>query len=77
MVEDTPVQTCIHGADNWRKCLDCLDEVEMKLMIARRYLKEIAEGKFNDNGIMTVPVAEPVQGRDFQQIAATGLAAMV
>ena len=72
---------CTHGSKedsavtDWRECYKCLGEVTMQLTIARTYLKEIAEGKFNDNGIMTIPVAEPLQGRDFQQIAATGLGA--
>ena len=74
-------RTCTHcppeqaATADWRECWACADEVAMQLAIARSYLKEIAEGKFNDNGDMTVPVAEPVQGRHFQQIAATGLAA--
>ena len=72
----TPVHVCLHGKDAWRTCPDCLDEIEMKLMIAHRYLKEIAEGKFNDNGIMSIPVSEPIQGRSFQQIAETALMAL-
>lgn len=66
------MKKCNHGNEDWRRCSDCLDEVEMQLAIARSYLHELAEGKFNDNGVMTVPVAEPVQGLDFQQIAARG-----
>lgn len=68
-------KTCPHNATDWRECFQCLDEVAMQLAIARVYLKEIAQGAFNDNGDCTAPVAEPVRGRSFQQIAARGLSA--
>jgi hypothetical protein len=73
---DGPAHVCLHGAGDWRACKDCLDEVEVKLMIAKRYLNEIANAKFNEHGDCVKPVSEPVQGRSYQQIASTGLAAV-
>ena len=69
---------CNHSADDtrqidWRECFQCLDEVAMQLTVARTYLKELATATFNENGICSKPIAEPIQGRDFQSIAATGL----
>lgn len=58
---------------DWRDCHQCIDEVKMQLVIARAYLQEIQMAEFNDNGVCSKPFKEPVQGRGFQQIAATGL----
>ena len=60
---------------DWRECFQCIDLVTMQLAIARSYLKELATADFTDNGICAKSIAEPVQGRDFQSIAATGLGA--
>ncbi len=76
-------RTCNHRneidspVNDWRECWACIDEVTMQLAIARTYLTEIAEGKFNDNGDCYEPISEPVRGRHFQQIARTGLGAIV
>lgn len=64
---------CEHGCDDWRECFQCIDEVATSLMIARTYMKELAEGTFNDAGDMMIPVTEPVRGQHFQRIAATAL----
>lgn len=60
---------------DWRDCYQCVDEVTMQLAIARSYLKELATADFNDNGVCVKPIAEPIQGRDYQSIAATGFGA--
>lgn len=61
---------------DWRECSRCVDEVAMQLTIARSYLTELANADgFNDNGDCVKPIAEPVQGRHFAQIASTGLGA--
>ena len=69
---------CNHSADDtrqidWRECFQCLSEVEISLTIARAYLEELAKADFDDNGICKKPLKEPIQGRGFQQIAATAL----
>lgn len=74
-------KTCNHmppGAEltDWRECFACIDELAMQVRIARTYLRELAEAKFNDNGDCVSPVSEPLQGRHFQQIASTGLGAI-
>ncbi len=68
---------CIHGGSvhSWTECHQCLNEVVMQLTIARSYLRELAQAEFNDNGICSVPLGEPIRGRDFQSIARTGLGA--
>lgn len=73
-------KTCTHSPEgkptlDWRECYTCVDEVATQLTIARSYLKELATGDFTDAGDCKKPIAEPVQGRHFQQIAATGLGA--
>lgn len=72
---------CTHGSKedaaitDWRDCYQCIGEVTMQLVIARTYLKELAMAQFNDAGDCVKPLAEPIQGRHYQQIAATGLGA--
>lgn len=66
-------KTCAHGSRDWRECFQCIDEVATNLVIARTYLKELAEGVFNDNGDCSIPVTEPIRGQHFQRIAATAL----
>lgn len=68
-------KTCAHGPNvpDWRECFQCIDEVTVQLTIARSYLTELARAEFNNNGDCTKPVAEPVFGRHFQQIAQTAL----
>lgn len=77
-------KTCNHTPDNenpiidvidWRECMMCVDETVAQLIIARAYLEEIAKADFNDSGDCIRPFKEPVQGRSFQQIAATGFGA--
>ena len=64
---------CTHTDDpiDWRSCYACIDEVTTQLMIARTYLNELAHAEFNENGDCAKPITEPIQGRGFQQIAAT------
>lgn len=66
-----PAAPPVDGPVDWRSCFQCLDEMKMQLIIARTYLEELAKADFNDNGICVKPLHEPVQGRGFQQIAAT------
>ena len=72
-------KTCTHAPDitkpilDWRECYACIDEVTTQLIVARAYLKELAEGVFNEAGDMSIPVAEPIRGQHFTRIAATAL----
>ena len=77
-MNDKPV--CPHQTEespirDWRECWACVDMMSAQLVIARAYLKELALATFNDDGVCVRPVAEPVQARHFQAIAATGLSA--
>lgn len=60
---------------DWRDCKDCVDGVYLRLTIAVAYLDELARADFNDNGMCVTPISQPVRGRSYQQIAATGLKA--
>lgn len=68
-------KSCSHGYRVWNECPECVGATVTQLLIARSYLRELALGTFNDDGIMQKPIAEPVQGRPYQAIAATGLSA--
>ena len=72
-------KTCVHSKEptDWRKCLLCVDEIMVGYVIAKTYLREIAEGEFNANGDLFAPVQEQsLRGRDAHQIARTALSVM-
>lgn len=70
-------KVCTHGKQHWRTCGDCHDEVEMALVIARTYLRELAnENGWTEESVCKKPVSEAIQGRTFQQVASLALSAM-
>lgn len=80
MAVKSTARVCIHTRTDdkmidWRECFQCIDMMQTELVIARQYLKELAYGVFNDDGVMQEPVAEPVRGQGFARIAATGFGA--
>ena len=67
---------CFMHDDDSRACAECVAVLKLQVKIAHGYLKELADGVFNDFGVMQVPVQEPVQGQSFKQIAGTALRVM-